>query len=517
MTRKIYATCANSHDHNAYDGSYHYIAERETRYKLNQWPNQEEGSLYFFDNWFKPQLESSDVFAFTWTHGGIDQLYNKPFRETILSKYEKNIAPWRPTNLWDHQFLDDKIYYCDHHCAHAAAAFIDSGFEESDVLAIDGGGSKFRTLFFDKDGNITDLTNTLPAGLIWNMGSLHLIDKQNSMLAGKVMGMAGYGTPNNRIIDLIDLYIEDNDMSINNYTDRSIIFYNLIKMISSITEDPFDIAASIQEWTNIKVLEIITPLRTSKNICVSGGVAYNGYMNEQLYSIYDQVHVPPTPGDEGQATGVYMHADYILNGNKHKHPMYGGRAYNVSETIFNGLEYKKMPMSEIYPLIAQCIAEGKIVGWYQDRSETGNRALGNRSILADPRNPEIKNIINRTIKFREDYRPFAPSVMIEHYKEYFDTPAPSPYMARIMPVISDKIPGVTHVDGTARIQTVDYKDNPKYHNLLSSFYSITGIPMLVNTSFNCQEPIVETPEQAVYTFKRTAIDILVINDYVVFK
>jgi carbamoyltransferase len=167
--------------------------------------------------------------------------------------------------------------------------------------------------------------------------------------------------------------------------------------------------------------------------------------------------------------------------------------------------------------VAQEIANGKIVGWYQGKSESGNRALGNRCILADPRNPDIKNIINRTIKDREDFRPFAPAVLEEHYQEYFDTNSPSPYMSRICKVKSDKVPGITHVDNTARIQTVNKQDNGKFYNLIHQFYTITGIPMLLNTSFNCHEPIVETPEDAIRTFKKTALDLLVINNHIIRK
>lgn len=179
-----------------------------------------------------------------------------------------------------------------------------------------------------------------------------------------------------------------------------------------------------------------------------------------------------------------------------------------------------MAYKDLYPFVAQQIANGAIVGWFQGRSETGNRALGNRSIVADPRNPNIKDIINSTVKFREDYRPFAPSVLEECYKEYFDTPHPSPYMSRIMPVLEDKrsiVPGITHVDGTARIQTVTKKQNAHWYNLIKAFYKETGVPMVVNTSFNSREPIVETPEQALDTFKRTALNILVINNYVITK
>ena len=231
-------------------------------------------------------------------------------------------------------------------------------------------------------------------------------------------------------------------------------------------------------------------------------------MNEEFTKHYKNVFVPPAVGDEGQSIGCYQHADYTLNKNKHISSAFGGEEYSYGMITGPNLDIKK---------IAQSIADGKIVGWYQGKSESGNRALGNRSILADPRNPDIKDIINHTIKQREDFRPFAPAVLEEHYKEYFDTNSPSPYMSRIVKVKSDKIPGVTHVDNTARIQTVNREFNEKFYDLINEFYKITGIPMLLNTSFNCKEPIVETPQDAIRTWKRTELDILVINNYVLEK
>ena len=213
-------------------------------------------------------------------------------------------------------------------------------------------------------------------------------------------------------------------------------------------------------------------------------MAYNGYMNEEFTKHYDNVFIPPAVGDEGQALGVYQHADCMINNNIHKTNTFAGKEYE-----YNGDE--KVDYKEI----AQSIADGKIVGWFQGKSESGNRALGNRSILADPRNPDIKEIINDTIKMREDFRPFAPVVLEEHYKEYFDTTCSSPYMSRICQVKTDKVPGITHIDNTARIQTVNKEQNNKLYNIINEFYNITGIPMLLNTSFNCQEPIVETPQQ----------------------
>ena len=240
-------------------------------------------------------------------------------------------------------------------------------------------------------------------------------------------------------------------------------------------------------------------------------------MNEELTKHYKKVHVPPAVGDEGQALGTYMHANFVLNQQVHIPTVFSGPDQKVHETMlldFKGVQYAN---DELYKEVATAISKGSVVGWYQGRSESGNRALGNRSILADPRNPKIKDIINKTIKKREDFRPFAPSVLEEHYQEYFVTNQPSPYMSRIMPVKSDKIPGVTHVDNTARIQTVNKEFNYKFYKLIEAFYNITGIPMLLNTSFNCQEPMVETPEDAINTFNKTDLDMLVINDWIIKK
>ena len=243
------------------------------------------------------------------------------------------------------------------------------------------------------------------------------------------------------------------------------------------------------------------PLKTCNNICVAGGVAYNGYVNEMLYENWSSVYVPPAAGDEGQSIGTYMHANYVLNKEIHKPSVYAGKEYSYGDG-------KKVNLKEV----AQAIADGKIIGWFQGKSESGHRALGNRSILADPRNPNIKDIINTEIKIREDFRPFAPSVLEEHYDKWFDTPEPSPYMSRIVKVKKpEDVPGITHVDGTARIQTVNKKQNQKYYNLINEFYKITGVPMVLNTSFNCREPIVETPREAINTFNNTELDMVVIN------
>ena len=500
---KIFSVAANMHDHNTYDGIFHYQEERYSRKKHNislAEPYDPTPSRNFFMRHFLPGYYSKDgIVAFTYSNLG---------REFVLDLLKEHLPntdflKFIPKNLWD-KCHTENYYYIDHHQSHAAYAFLSSGFEESDILAIDGRGCTFSCIFVDKHGTINDLSAKLSIGSLWN------IFAQQAGLgylgAGKLMGLSAYGKLDATVKTLIENYIQN---PIHRLPDS---FGEILDTIPKA-----DIAHTLQSVTIDLIKSVVYPLKTSSNICIGGGVAYNGYMNEEFTEHYDNVFIPPAPGDEGQSIGTYMHADYVLNGNKHIPCVYSGKDHDINEAIFAGLNVRKLSFDEIIRYVANNIATGKIVGWYQGKSESGNRALGNRSILADPRNPDIKDIINSKIKLREDFRPFAPSVLEDHYKAYFDTNQLSPYMSRIMPVISNKIPGVTHVDGTARIQTVSKELNTKFHALITEFYRITGIPMLLNTSFNCREPIVETPHDALSTFKRTGLDILVINNYVIEK
>ena len=499
---KIFSAAFGPHDHNTYDGVFHNQRERYTRRKHNipwhydAYPhhntvdkmNKEDKSSgqEFYKDYWKP--ENHEIFAYTTTVGGVAQM---PELES-----KKEFMDWHPTNLWDYKKRGN-LYYIDHHQSHAAYAYLTSGFAESDILAIDGRGYKYNTVFFDRDGypNILDLG----IGEIWDWFSKEL--DFGTLGASKVMGLVGYNKPEHILYDLytlLDRFWDTKDKRVSN-------IWNELRYIAN-KENPRHVAYTLQKATEERILDAVRELKTSDNLCVTGGVAYNGYVNELLTEEWDNVFVPPAPGDEGQALGTYMHADYMLNKNTHIPSVYAGKEYD-----FVGKE--KVDIKEV----AQAIADGKIIGWFQGKSESGHRALGNRSILADPRNPKIKSIINHTIKMREDFRPFAPSVLEEHYQEYFDTETASPYMSRIVKVKSDKVPGITHVDGTARIQTVNREQNEKFYDLINEFYKITGIPMLLNTSFNCQEPIVETPTEAIDTFERTKMDMLVINDYIMRK
>lgn len=500
---KIFSIALNMHDHNTYDGSYHRQEERYSRLKHNLMPDNKLDPLpsrkFFLDHFIPNYRIGNSIIAFTYSNLG--RKYILDLLESHLS--DKKFLSFIPKNLWDH-CLTDEYYYIDHHQSHAAYAFLSSGFTESDVLAIDGQGCTYSCIFVDKHGTITDLSDRLSIGGLWNLISQRV--GLGYLGAGKLMGLAGYGKIDEDIKNIVIEYLKNPVHWLPDST---------IRVIEAARKE--DVAFTLQQVTVDLIKEIVIPLKTSPNICIAGGVAYNGYMNEEFTKHWQRVHVPPAAGDEGQSIGTYMHADYVINKNISIPSVYAGKRHNVNEHMFDGLLFRSYDFDELVEYVADNIAGGKIVGWFQGKSESGNRALGNRSILADPRTPDIKDIINSRIKLREDFRPFAPSVLEDHYKDYFRTNQPSPYMSRIVPVISDKIPGVTHVDGTARIQTVTKDFNQRYYKLIESFYKITGIPMLLNTSFNCQEPIVETPEEAVRTFRKCGLDLLVIDDYIIEK
>ena len=494
---KIFAIALNLHDHNTYDGVWHNQRERFTRFKHNlplqvdSYAHQEQLNTAdyrlnneFVKEYFKKPREG--VLGYSMTVGGI-----RMCKDLI----PKEVLDYKPKKLWDY-YLKDNMYFIDHHQSHATYAFINSGFDESDIVAIDGIGYNYRCIFVDKDKNIKDLSNELPIGWLWN--HMSKLTGFGSLGASKLMGLVGYGKFSQYYYDVFETILAGE------ITEKKQPMHDLINIEEYGMKD---LAFTLQKFTIDKIKKYIYPLKTCDNLCIAGGVAYNGYMNEEFTKHYNNVFVPPAVGDEGQSIGVYQHADYMINNNVHKSETFAGKEY----------DYVGDEKLTSYKEVAQAIADGKIVGWFQGKSESGNRALGNRSILADPRRKNIKDIINDTIKDREDFRPFAPVVLENRYKEYFDTNSPSPYMSRICKVKTDKVPGVTHIDNTARIQTVNKEQNNKLYELIREFYNITGIPMLLNTSFNRHEPIVETPQNAIRTFKRTGLDMLIINDWIIRK
>jgi carbamoyltransferase len=297
---------------------------------------------------------------------------------------------------------------------------------------------------------------------------------------------------------------------------------------SEITQHHRDLAASLQKCLEIHLFEILNrlhPTAGSENLCLAGGVAYNSVANGLIRkkSPFREIFVQPAAGDSGTALGVAFYIWNTLLDNP--------RSY-VMEDAFLGPEYSREELEsalrdfgiayerheDVTERAAALLAEGKIVGWFQGRMEFGPRALGNRSILADPRQSEIKDVLNNRIKHRESFRPFAPAVLEEYVEEYFEDSFPSPFMLMVFKVRAEKrpaIPATEHVDHTGRVQSVSKATNPKFWNLIEAFRRRTGIPLLLNTSFNENEPIVCTPQDALHCFTTTRMDALVLGDCLV--
>jgi carbamoyltransferase len=299
-----------------------------------------------------------------------------------------------------------------------------------------------------------------------------------------------------------------------------------------------DLAASIQRVTEEVLLKMARVLRQQtgmKALCIAGGVGLNSVANGRILkeSGFERLWVQPAAGDSGGALGAALHVYHTVLGNPRRSPMqhaYWGQEYGAQEIEGflrgEGIPYEQATEEALLDRTVAALTQGKVIGWYQGRFEWGPRALGNRSILADPRRAEMKDIVNTKIKFREPYRPFAPSVLAERAEEYFDLPGaaaqdPARFMLLVAPVRPEKheaIPAVTHVDGTGRLQTVFAQTNPRYHRLIEQFGQATGVPVLMNTSYNLRgEPIVTTPQNAYSTFVRSEMDLLVMGDCLIDK
>jgi len=300
-----------------------------------------------------------------------------------------------------------------------------------------------------------------------------------------------------------------------------------------------DIAASIQRVTEDVLLAMARHIHKEtglKRLCIAGGVGLNSVANNRILreTSFEELFIQPSAGDGGGALGAALWADNVLLGNPRRFRMehaYWGKSYPPSEIRGfldeNRITYQHIENEDrLLDLVVDRLQKGKVIGWFQDRFEWGPRALGNRSILADPRNPQMKDIVNTKIKFREPYRPFAPSVLAEYAESYFDLPNaarhhPARYMLYVVPVRPCKqsaLPAITHVDGTGRLQTVFRETNPRYYNLIERFAQATGVPAVLNTSFNLKgEPIVNTAANAFNTFSRSEMDTLVLGDFVIEK
>ena len=468
-----------------------------------------------------------------------------------------------------------KLLFSEHHLSHAASAFFPSPFEEAAVLTMDGVGEWATTSLAVGKGNTLNVTNEIhfphSLGLLYSAMTYYTGFKVNSG-EYKVMGLAPYGEPKyaNLIKDhLIDIKEDGSfhlDMSYFNYctglTMTSDRFNDLFgapprKSESILGQREMDLAASIQAVTEEVVIKLAKGIKKStglNNLCLAGGVALNCVANGKLLreNVFDKIWIQPASGDAGGAVGAALAAYYLMLAQPRKvdkkDSMQGsylgpefGQAEIEQRLSQAGAKFDVVSDTQLIEQTAQALADGLAVGWHQGRMEFGPRSLGARSIIADARSPTVQKQLNLKVKYRESFRPFAPSILREDVADWFEINTDSPYMLLVADVKQEKqlamteeqkqlfgieklnvprseIPAVTHVDYSARIQTVSKDTNPKYHALISKFKEITGCPVLVNTSFNVRgEPIVCSPEDAFNCLMGTDIDFLVVGNCILRK
>jgi carbamoyltransferase len=467
--------------------------------------------------------------------------------------FRKAIPLWLHEKLWVPAIIRKElkpykgpILFAEHHMSHAASCFLVSPFEESAILTVDGVGEWATASFGVGRGTDIQLFKEIrfphSLGLLYSAFTYYLGFKVNSA-EYKVMGLAPYGKPVHfeRIMrDMIHLnddgsfklnmkyFSYDYGLTMTNGAFDEFFGGPPRKPETWMTEREFDIAASVQKICEEVVLRMVRYIHKEtglENLCMAGGVALNCVANGRVIreTPMKNLFVQPAAGDAGGAVGV---AHYIYNtieklprGKAWSHA-YLGPGYSDAEIQEyldgQGAPYKVLSDAELIQTTAGLLAQGNVVGWFQGRMEFGPRALGGRSILADPRDPKMRDTLNMKIKFREGFRPFAPSVLADKASEWFAIDCESPYMLLVAQVPETKrvIPSVTHVDGSARLQTVTRADAPLYYDLIAEFGRQTGVPVIINTSFNVRgEPIVCTPHDAYLCFRRTNMDYLVLGHH----
>jgi len=471
------------------------------------------------------------------------------------------IPKWLHKRLWVSDEIKDilgnykgRIYFPEHHLSHAAYSFFTSPFTDAALLNVDGVGEWTTTSFgYAKDTSIKlthDIRWPHSLGMFYSAFTYYLGFKVNEG-EYKLMGLSSYGKPKYYDLIMNELVDVKNDGSLHLNMKYFAFTYDKVminKQFEKLFDCPvrredsktekihYDIGASAQlvlEEIMLKMANHVYKETKKKNLCLGGGVALNGVTNGRILreGPFDEIFIPPSPGDAGSAIGCALYTYYSI---KKENPIeniskrlfnniYLGPQYSDNEILDfltkNNISYKKFEKSQLLNEVAKLISEQNVVGWYQGRMEWGPRALGNRSILADPRDAKMKDMLNEKIKHRESFRPFAPSILEEYLSEYFELDVSSPYMLLVAKVKKpEKIQAVTHVDDTARVQSVSRAINPLYYDLIKEFFKLTGIPVLVNTSMNVRgEPIVNTLSQAYSMILKTDMDYLAMGSYLVSK
>jgi carbamoyltransferase len=481
-----------------------------------------------------------------------DRLQNAKKVASIETEFEKHFGVSAKS-------IKPKIYQVEHHRSHLASAFFASPFDESALLSIDGSGDFTTTMTGIGNNNNIEVLNSVDfphsIGLFYTaftqlLGFPHYGDEY------KVMGLAPYGEAKYvdklfKIIKLTDdglfkldlsyfisategiiSYGEDHVPHVNTLFNKKVEseFGNVRKKEEPLTQYHKDMAASVQRITEQVIFHILTHLQKKTgldSVCIAGGVAQNSVANGKITrnTPFKQVYIPSAGHDAGISMGAALYVQHQIKNFPRQNPIltaYTGSSYVNTEIeqllVKKNISFKKVNDEELYDLVSERLINAGVVGWFSGKAEFGPRALGGRSILADPRRNDAKDLLNAKIKRRESFRPFAPSILKEHVRDFFEVNDIVPFMEKVFPIKKEKqssIPAVTHVDGTGRLQSVDEEVSPRYYKLIHAFYNKTGIPILLNTSFNENEPIVNSPEEALNCFLRTNMDMLVLENCVI--
>ena len=453
-----------------------------------------------------------------------------------------------------------QVHFVEHHRAHLASAFFPSPFEEAAVISIDGFGDFSSVMWGVGQGNQIDVRASVsfPHSLgIFYTAFTQFLGFPKYGDEYKMMGLSAYGEPRfaEQVRRVVRTQRDRCRLDLDYFTHHSkgvemtwyggepvlgeVFSHKMVEEFgdpratgSEIRQRDMDLAASVQlvlEENYFALLNFVQKQTGATALCLAGGVALNCVANGMIFerTNFRDVYVQPAAHDAGTSIGAALyvqHQELKLPRCFEMRHVYYGPEYSDSEILRDleaaGCKYHMLAEEDLIGRTVEAIAQGKIVGWFQGRMEFGPRALGNRSILADPRRKDMKEILNSRIKYREPFRPFCPSILSERVGEYFETDYPSPFMVMAYKIKSkqrERIPGVTHGDGTGRLQTVEREVNPRYWELIHKFEEVTGVPVLLNTSFNENEPIVQTPAQAIDCFLRTRMDVLSIGGFVLHK
>jgi carbamoyltransferase len=453
-----------------------------------------------------------------------------------------------------------QVHFVEHHRAHLASAFFASPFEEAAVISIDGFGDFSSVMWGVGKSNQIEVRSSVsfPHSLgIFYTAFTQFLGFPKYGDEYKMMGLSAYGEPRfaKEVRRVVRTEGDQCRLNLDYFTHHSkgvemtwyggeptlgaIFSHRMAEEFgeprvarSEIQQRDKDLAASVQlvlEENYFSLMNFVRRQTGKTAVCLAGGVALNCVANGMIFERTDfrNVYIQPAAHDAGTSIGAALfvqHQELKLPRSFEMRHVYYGPEYSDSEILHNleatGCKYHKLAEEDLISRTAEAIAQGKIVGWFQGRMEFGPRALGNRSILADPRRKDMKEILNSRIKYREPFRPFCPSILAERVSEYFETDYPSPFMVmayKIKPGKRERIPAVTHGDGTGRLQTVERDVNERYWKLIHKFDETTGVPVLLNTSFNENEPIVQTPAQAIDCFLRTQMDVLSIGGFLLRK